>query len=77
MPAEVIAQDTFDSIADHGPGINLARNRKTYPRSAVVNQIVHREDRGGGAMAALEDGVELRTRAHPRTARVAGVAFRH
>jgi hypothetical protein len=76
VAAEVIAQYAFDSIADHGPGIDLARNCKTDSRGPVVGQVMHRHHRGGSAMAAFEDGVKFRTRAHPRTARVAGIAFR-
>lgn len=70
--AEVIAEDALDPVADHGATVDLARYRQSEARGAIIGEVMQGQGRIGGTTAAGEDGVEFRTRANPRGARVSG-----
>lgn len=70
--SEVIAEYALDPVADHGAAVDLARHCKPQARRALVGEVMQGQDRIGGTAAAGEDGVEFRTRAYPRGARVSG-----
>ena len=70
--AEVIAEYALDPVADHGAAVDLARNCEPEARGTLIGEVMQGQDRIGGTAAAGEDGVEFRTRAYPRGARVSG-----
>lgn len=70
--AEMIAEYALDPVADHGAAVDLARNRESESRRALIGKVMQGQDGVGGATAAGEDGVEFRARAYPRGARVSG-----
>lgn len=71
--AEMIAQDALDAVADHGALVDLARDGEAQAGRVVGGKMMQGEQGvRGGTAAAGEHGVEFRTRAYPRGARVSG-----
>ena len=71
--AEVIAEDALDAVADHGALVDLARDGEAQAGRVVGGKMMQGEQGvRGGAAATGEHGVEFRTRAYPRGARVSG-----
>ena len=75
MTTKMIAENALDPIADHGAGIRLARDRETDAGRTIIRKVMEHEDRRRGAMALREDGIEFRSCAYPRAARVTVGAF--
>lgn len=69
---EVIAEYALDPVADHRAAVDLARNREPEARGTFIGEVMQGQNRIGGTAATGEDGVEFRTRAYPRGARVSG-----
>jgi hypothetical protein len=73
LAAEVIAEDALDAVADHGALVDLAGDGEAQAGRVVGREVVQGEQGvRSGAAAAGEHGVEFRTRAYPRGARVSG-----
>jgi hypothetical protein len=68
----ILAQGALDAVAADGMRVDLARHGQSEPGGHVAGMPMHGQPRRGLAAALFEDAIEIRARAHPRSAREAG-----